>query len=226
MDNNSKDPLFKEYLRDCERLRELRDIEMNQGWKELETPYKRGYIKCFDLRDDIKRRDDVWIFYKCLELINKAVWFADKKFIKKTRKGKYEDIFPDKGTINEKVYEDLHPRVKKYFFKVVKSIWRIEYHCSLTFEFTFKIKPHMITHYKIHDELIEQEYAEIDRRMLYKYYKFQYTWMNSVGEYATIRNRKDRSYNKSALTRNLKYQDFDRYEYRYNHKHSAKWDAW
>lgn len=223
---NRKDKFYKEYLKVQDRYDELWDIKRNQSLIKLDVPYKRGYNKTYDLRSDIKNREDAWVFYKCLELINGSIWCVNKKFLSKSGKGKYVERVPQKNWINESTFESLRPQVKKYFYKVEKQYRRIEYHCSLSFELVFKIKPNLITHYRQHDELIEQEFAEIRSLLLYKFYKFEYGYRSFTGSYQAINNRKDRAFNRACLEKNKKVEDFDKYEYKYKHRHSAIYDAW
>ena len=226
MNRNSKDPLYKEYYKALEKLWDLYATRRNNCWVELEKPYKHGYDMTLDLRDDIKRREDAWVYQTCLSLINSKVWCRDKKFVRKLRKGKYEDIRPNKKWIDGKVYEGLHPKVKRHFYKHTNMYGRIEYHCTLSFELVCKIKPHWVTMYYVHDNELAKEEGELKRTMENKFYKFYYGSRGGVKSYAIIRNRKDRAYNKATLKTNLKFDSFDKKEYRYNHKSSAKWDAW
>ena len=115
---NTKDPLYKEYLKTLRERNEIWEIERNQNWIELEKPYINGYYMVSDLRFDIKNREDVWVFYKCIELVGGRVWCRDKTFKRKLGKGKYEYIRPDFGIISEQTYTNLHPAVKKHFSEI------------------------------------------------------------------------------------------------------------
>jgi hypothetical protein len=80
--------------------------------------------------------------------------------------------------------------------------------------------------YYVHDNELAKEEAELRKLMDDKFFKFYYGHRGGVKPYAVIRNRSDRAYNKSSLRTNLKYDSFDKKEYRYNHRHSGKYDAW
>ena len=84
---NTKHPLYKEMLKVEREIDALYEIKWNQNYVQLEKPYKSGYYKTFDLRDDIKNRSDAWVFYKCIELAATTVWCKDKTFKSKYRKG-------------------------------------------------------------------------------------------------------------------------------------------
>ena len=50
---------------------------------------------------------------------------------------------------------------------------------------------------------------------------------NPPKDYRKDFTRSDRNYNKKTLRRNLsKEGDYDDYEYKYNHRHSARWMWW
>jgi len=230
---NTKDPLYKEYLKTLRERDKIWEIGRNQNWIELEKPYISGYYMVSDLRYDIKNRDDAWIFYKCLELIGERVWWRDKTFKRKLGKGKYEYIRPGIGIISEDVYKSIEPAVRKQFYEISEfhKRWnphRKQYTCNLpNYYFVDKIKPRWITKYKEHDELIAQMEAEVTDKLYGKFNKFHNMYTcKSDKPYAQARNRRDRSFNKMTLKRNLKADDIDTYEYRHNHRHSALWDAW
>jgi len=179
-----------------------------------------------DLRNDIKNREDAWVFYKCIELVGGLVWWKDKTFKRKLGKGKYEYIRPEVGIISEETYNSLHPAVKKQFSEISEfhkrwNPYRKQYGCRVpSYYFIDKIKPRWITHYREHDELIKQMEAEAYDKIENNFAKFNsmYTY-KSDKPYSQARN-------KMTLKRNLMANDIETYEYRFNHKHSALWDCW
>jgi hypothetical protein len=233
---NSKHPLHKEKLKVQREIDELWKIQRNQNWIELETPYISGYYNIFDLRDDIKNRDDAWVFYECISLVANRVWWKDKSFKRKISKGKYEYIAPGFGEISEETYAKLHPAVKKYF-RVV-SIWsrkwspfRNIYECHVpSYFFVTKTEPRWITHYKEFDSVIARQEAEkedyLDSRKFWSVHCWR-GYSTAPKDYCQSYNRSDRAHNKQALSKNIRNGgDFDKYEYRYKHRHSASWDYW
>lgn len=233
---NTKHPLYKEKLKVQRDKWELEKIQDNQNWIELEKPYKDGYYKVWDLRDDIKNRDDAWVFYKCIKLVGERVWNRDKSFKKKVRKGKYEYVSPGFGYISERVYEDLEPEVKKYFYKITygdkdyNSFWP-RYRCMVhTYFFVTKIKARWITHYKEIDSVIESQINEkYDELSSKKFYDVQ-IWRdaNPPKDFIKPYHRSDRRNSKQTVYKNMMFggDEFDNYEYRYHHKNSASWDYW
>lgn len=232
---NTKHPLYKEKLKLEKEYWELREIRSNQNLIALEKPYKYGYYKVFDLRDDIKNRDDSWVFYTCLELVGETCWWRDKKFRKKTKKGKYEYVSPGFGYISDRVYEKLHPAVKKYFAEI--SVYHKNYHpfykrytcVAPSFYFVTKVRPHYVTHYREHDSVLERQIAEKDSALSNdKFYGWRYGSGSAPKEYTKCYNRSDRRHNKQAIKKNIKFggEDMDDFQYRYAHRHSATWNYW
>jgi len=229
---NSKDPLYKGYLRTLSEIDMLWEIKYSNCWITLDKPYKRGYDMSYDIRSDIKNRDDAWVFKRCVELIGGTVWSRDKKFLRKTGKGTLEPIVPGKFDISKDAYDSLHPAVKRHFIEVTwwmknYNPWRKTYHCTLTYELVTKISAHWVYKYKEHDSVIERKLAEYSSILETKYYKF---WRGGnqgrVASYAKIHNRTDRNHNNQAVRKNAKYEDCDTFGYTYRHRHSAKWEAW
>jgi hypothetical protein len=234
---NTKHPLYKEKIRLQNESAKLYKIQRNQNWIELERPYINGYYMFSDLREDIKNRDDAWVFYECIRLVGGQVWHSDKTFKRKLSKGKYEYIRPDIGVISEDTYERLLPAVKKHFSVISEfhKRWnphRKKYACRVpSYYFVDKIKPRWITHYKEHDCLIAQQEAEVEdvlRSGKMRPVDGWYADRPGYSSYTKARNRSDRKNSKETLRRNIASggDDMDNYEYRYNHKHSARWDYW
>ena len=232
---NSKHPLHKEKLRVEKELVELHQIQRNKNWIELEKPYKSGYYISYDLRDDIKNREDAWVFYECLDLICIKKWWKDKTFKHKLGKGKYEYITPGLGEISEWCYDNLVPAVKKYFTEI--PVWskkwspfRKTYECNVhRYYFIEKKSPRWITHYQEYDSVIIKQEAELDDYLEQK--KFwglggRYGWGSAPKSYVKGHNRSDRRNSKQTIKRNIASDELDKYEYRYNHRHSAAYDYW
>jgi len=234
---NSKHPLYKEKLAVEEQLSELYEIQRNQNWVELDVPYKDGYYRFHDLRDDIKNRSDAWVFRECLELVGHRIWARDKSFKRKLGKGKYEYLYPAFGEISEETYKNLNPAVRKYFSEISPyskrwSPFRKLYACTAPpYYFVDKIKSRWITHYKEHDNVLEAEIDELDDYLDSKKFWNVHIWRGYSGapkEDRVFYSRSDRRHGKQTLHRNIMSggEDMDNYEYRYAHRHSARYDCW
>jgi len=235
---NSKHPLHKEKLAVEEQLGKLYEIRRNQSWIELDVPYKSGYYLSFDLRDDIKNRSDAWVFYECIRLVGKTVWWKDKSFKRKISKGKYEYYQPGFGEISENTYTYLHPAVKKYFSEVKWydkgwNPYRKTYSCRVpSYFFVTKTEPCWVTHYKEHDNVIEAEISELrDYLNSKKFWPLggYYSWSRGGApkDYRKSYTRSDRRHSKQTAKKNAAAgDDCHKYEYRYSHRHSARYDYW
>ena len=234
---NTKHPLYKETLRIERELNALEEIKWNTNLVPYDKPVKVGYKRVFDLRDDIKNRDDSWVFYKCLALVGKTVYHREKTFKRKIRKGKYEYVYPSFGYISDKVYEAQHPAVKKYFSEIspyhkdYNPYWK-RYSCHVpSFYFIVKTKPNYVTHYREHDSVIEGQIAE-KRDFLWgpKYYnvkKGRWSGKSAPKDFRMDFTRSDRRHSKMTVKRNVSNGgDYDDYEYRYSHRHCAAWYYW
>ena len=232
---NTKHPLHKEKLRVQRELDELNKIQRNQNWIELEHPYKSGYYKEYDLRDDIKNRQDAWVFFECIKLVGRVAWWKDRSFKRKLGKGKYEYILPGFGLIKEEVYISLHPAVKKYFSEINPwhknyNPFRKSYECVVPFYyFVEKITPRWITHYKEFDSVIIKRENELEDYLSSKKF-WGIGWRsgsNAPKDFRKTYHRSDRLHSKQTIYKNLMCDDeFGKYEHRYNHRHSARWDFW
>jgi hypothetical protein len=235
---NRKNPHFKEWLKTWNEIQVLEDYKRNQNWIPLENPYRKGYWISLDLREDIKNRQDAWVFYMCIDLIGTTTWCKDKTMTNKSKKSKPQPIVLDRRVISEEKYQSLPSAVKKYFLEssYYNTGWnpfRKTYYCNVPdYFFVYKLEPRWITHYKEVDSLIEQE---IDEKRDYilsgKNKKFigvgHWNSYNSAPKsFCKFLNRSDRRLNKQVLQKNLMSEDWDKYEYKYNHKHYAKWLYW
>jgi hypothetical protein len=231
---NRKNPHFKEWLKVWEEVQTLIDYKRNRNWIPLEKPYRKGYWMSFDLREDIKNREDAWVFYTCIELFGTHTWCKDKTMTYKSRKKKPEPIALEKKLISEEKYENLPSAVQKYFSESSSynkgwNPYRKTYYCNVPdYFFVYKLEPRWITHYQEVDSVIEQEISE-KRDYVDKSPKFQNVgkWSyNAPKSFCKFLNRSDRRLNKQVLQKNLMSEDWDKYEYKYNHRHYAKWLYW
>ena len=236
---NAKHPLYKEAIKVQAEIYALWQVQRTKNWVELEKPYKDGYYKFSDLRDDIKNRSDAWVFYECLKLVGGRVWCKHKSFKRKLGKGKFEYIYQEFGEISEDAYDGLHSAVKKYFIEISPyhrrwSPFRKLYKCNVPpYYFVDKIKPRWITHYQENDSvLVKTEGEKIDYLSQRKFWSAGLGWYNRRGGSAPKYfvkgyNRSDRRHNKAAAKKNaFSDGDCDIIEYRYAHRHSARWDFW
>jgi hypothetical protein len=154
----------------------------NKLWKErnnlpfvpLEKPYQKGWERSFFLREDVARLSNAAFYKSLLDKINTYQYSQDKSF--KKRKRKYRKyVFHEKPHLLEEFSEcewassklKLSEKEKTLFEKqevwcIFKKAFKVSYVFKESWRFVLKIKPNIITHKKMIDEVLEQELAEID----------------------------------------------------------------
>lgn len=157
---------------------ELKRQRQNLPWVALEEPYQRGWKRTFVLRPDVARTAKADFYAELLVKINTVMHSPEKEFKKKKRRqGKrvyverpqflrsfysYEWFGSGCGlTQKERAlflhHDDIHnKRIRRRY--VFAEPWR----------FTLKVVPHMITHVKMIDEILQQRIAELDNYIEYR----------------------------------------------------------
>lgn len=236
---NTKDKNYKKYLALLKKLDENNIAQSNLGYRELEKPIHHGYNIEWVLRGDVSRREDAWEYEVLLNDYSKKAWCKDKTFKVYSKKEKIEkEIKPYIPAVHLKTYKSWNPWFQK-FWKHIPSEdrhtwWGVEkYYKSVVPKWYFKTKitKHYKTHYKVIDEVLIQEEAEIKDKLYSKEYRqFEYSnWLNNVPKsYIKGINKSNRSYSKQTLRNNIQYEDLEceEREYQYHHRHSALWSYW
>jgi hypothetical protein len=255
MKRNERTEKFKAYLRKENELNENWAVQRALGYKPLDKPIHDGYNGEWKLRADIARSKYGEDVENLIYHFGKSVWCRDKSFTRYDYKQKREvDIKPYFKLIDEGTYERLLPWCKRFFVytpsedRVYWGSVKKFYKVNLP-EYYFKLKKskHYKTHYKVIDEVLKQEEAEIDAALETTFFKEnkKHKWGRGPSkDLVQLYNRADRHHNKQALKKNMsmmfaKYDDIDDdwgcwtsdycddfVEFRYNHKHSCLWDWW
>lgn len=216
---NTKDKNYKKYLEVRRRKREILDAQRNLGYEKLDKPYQRGWDAYWVLRPDISRRDDADTLQAILNTYGSTIWCLNKDFkYWSWRERKYKYIKPHIGSINWRIYDRLYPQVKKWFThnptKDVSNYWYETkyFDCNIP-EYFLKMKKvkHWVTHVKVVDELLEQEYAELsaleDRLINHRsWYKMGH---KSAKEYQKFRNTTFRRKEKRKIKECIRTGDWD-----------------
>lgn len=144
----------------------------------LDFPYQKGWKRFFVLREDVARSRDADFFTELLTKINTTQRSNNKSFTKrKKKKRKKIDVEIqqvlksfDESDWNNPKYCKLNEK-EKALFKLTKrwcsrrKYFYTEYVFSEPWRYVLKVKPHFITHYKMHDNVLEQQIAEIDNHI-------------------------------------------------------------
>lgn len=250
MKRNKKTEKYKEFLRLQNAYYENREAQRNLGYKPFDNPIHYGYEAYFVLRDDVTRREDADKLQYILDNFSKRAWSRRKDFkVWSYGRNSTVDVTPGFKELDSYAYEKLPPWAKKYFYSYEAKGWGgktyTKYVVVIPGHFIVnKVVKSYKTHYKVTDEILKQEEAEISARIESQFYNEQLKhWKrhNSLKWGKKFLNRKDRSYNKMALKKNMsmtfaKYDDInddwgswlydwcdDFYEFKYRHKHYGKW---
>lgn len=216
---NTKHRNYKKYLAVRRRQDEIRIAQRNLGYEELEKPYQRGWNAYWVLRSDVGRRDDAEELQSILDHYGATIYSRDKEFKTWSRKLKeYVNHEPHIKTIGQKEYDSLYPWAKKWFehdpSKDRHSYW---YGTIKVYKCTFpkwflkmkKVK-HWVTHYKVQDEVLEQEYAELDsleERLID--YRSWYSFGKSAKPYKKFRNKEFRLKEKREINKAMRSESWD-----------------
>ncbi|NML35851.1 hypothetical protein HHL17_01460 [Chitinophaga sp. G-6-1-13] len=153
----------------------------------LKPPIQKGYERFFILRDDVARGKQASFFQEILVKINTVQYFHRKDFKKKKRlRGK--KVWVDKEqslrrldlwefdklrfTQQEAAYFEVQQEVRKCGKKevpvmVFKEPWR----------FILRVRPHMLTHQRIVDPVLESQIQEIDNYITSRQLEHRMCWL-------------------------------------------------
>lgn len=176
---NKYDLKYKEFISLRKKLYDLDDRLKEVPLVELEIPYQRGWEVYFDLKEDIKRRDDVDIIYEVLNLSYRGFITRNVKLVKAIRKGEksYKAHKRDSGT---SVYNHFYHR-RLYNFAFTKEHKRYAKYCNEDcykyydgkryyyslpeYWLVFKTRPNIITHTRITGGPLQKERDYIKDRV-------------------------------------------------------------
>ena len=251
MKRNERTEKFKDFLRKEEELNNNWKAQRALGYKPLDKPIHHGYDAYWVLRDDVARRADADKFQYILDNYGQSVWCRKKDFKSWNSQLKREtDVNPTLREIDSYRYDKLSPWVQKFFYSYQKqNRWGGQSHTM----YSVNIPRHFLvrkvvksykTHYKVLDEILKQEEAEIDAALDTTFYDERNKYWNrhhSKKRDRQISNRANRHHNKQALNKNMSMvfekgdgdygcwlsdwcDEFK--EFTYNHRHSGKWYWW
>lgn len=188
---------YKSFLKMEKRADELKEELRKLPLRELKTPYQKGWVITFRLRDDISRRADAELILQVLERgWNKETYVKDIEAVKAVRQGhtsyitkrkdvngKYisVDLRPQRKLIDKKQYEALPDRIKEYFYldtthEAYKKYNREYFYGVLPqYYLELKVRPYMITHERVKGGELEEEYKFL-RDKLQEYWREYFSY--------------------------------------------------
>lgn len=165
-------------LRALYRLQEKLTIEKRHlPFVPLAIPYHKGSIRAFRLRDDVARSSKAEFYQNLLEKINTKDYCNDKSFLRKRRGKRKKGYEPREQWLRTFTEEEWSSSSLKITEQEKQHFFLKEYPAShsryinkrYTFiepwRYVFQIKPNMITHAKLVNEVLEQQIQQLDNRI-------------------------------------------------------------
>jgi hypothetical protein len=176
-----RDAFDKELLKLYREYKAIRNGIHSLGWEELKPPVQNGWMRCFVLRDDVRRTKQGIFYQQILDKINTTEYSWRKDFKKKRRQhGRKVYVIREQAL--------RRPDEKEFFSKKFTDEERACFHEVLThhawsktpvnvyifaeaWRFVLKISPRMITKVRILDVDLKRRESElsnyIDRHNLW-----------------------------------------------------------
>ena len=182
------------------------------GYVKLDKPVRDGWEVQWKIRDDIARSKNGEFMQKALNLVKVTPVYCDNKKcfkifkygyvpagyeeIVRSKKGVKVKVKPDMRRISKKEYDELEPKVQRYFVEHVKDsrmpgVKIYTYGLTLTYELDVKVSRSYITHKRIIDPELDKRFDEVSS----KYYEFIYdgtlpnTWKDWAIKFKAKRER-------------------------------------
>ena len=147
----------------------------------LQTPYQKGWIRYFVLRNDVLRLSNAPFFEQLLTKINTYHYSYKKTFSKKIRKnGKKIEIVESQHLYQIPVYQWNCEKfgltdLEKTYFSLVEE-WSVNlgrmiqfYQFNESWRFVLQTRPNIITHKKAINEVLERELRWIENQITNKH---------------------------------------------------------
>jgi hypothetical protein len=211
----------------------------NLGWYELPIPIHKGWEIKLTPRQDIKNREDGWlyeilardygnsVFVKRKKDFNNLLEFKSPDNIKKLNE-RFSSHKPGIGSISEKEYNLFIPAAKKLFRKDELSYkpWSgYRYNCIIPkFYWEYTFEKYFKTHIKLVDSCLEQENAEIKYFIEKDHiYRERGVYWHAPKSYRKAANRTQRSKSKQTLYNILNKNEDAVFT---DHYKGAAWSYW
>ena len=110
---NKYDTKHKSFIKMQKRSQELQEELDKIPLRELKTPYQKGWLITYRLRDDISRRPDADLILQVLEAgWQKEVYVKDLEAVKAVRQGHTKYVSKRKDKDGNFISVDLRPQRK------------------------------------------------------------------------------------------------------------------
>ena len=175
MYHNSKYDKEKKLRKLWNEYKESWALRKNHGkWVKVD-PYQRGWIRRFDLREDIKNREDSPYIREALTFINNTLFCRERDFLQYNYRTKKMVPMEQKiGTVSPVQYDGFDEKMKSYFVRkdvlhifqpFTKKMWTTRYEFKYDFWFEYVIEPNIIEYQWVPDPDWETHIAELEHRI-------------------------------------------------------------
>ncbi|MES2479977.1 MAG: hypothetical protein V4561_12885 [Bacteroidota bacterium] len=156
---------------------ELQKIKKNLPLVKLENPYQKGWVRTFELRPDIAESKNADFYRALLSKINSRQYSNVKHFKTKRRKHRKKIWIDKPQMLQEFDMWQWSRNAEKFSEKEKLLFYPKEYWCSMSktitvkyvfieaWRFMLKVRPNIITHQRMIDEVLEQEISCIDKHI-------------------------------------------------------------
>ena len=162
---NKHERRYKYYLSVEREYNEVLDKIRSLPMIPYDKPVQKGWNINFELRDDIKRRDDAPYILAAMKIGYKPQYIANVKYVRMMRAGHkgywtqnhrghkvWVKFSPFVVHLHQREYDKLHPAIQKYFeldMYHFHTNYRSQYVIRLPEYWVFpKVRPHFLTHYR------------------------------------------------------------------------------
>ncbi|MBL7710862.1 MAG: hypothetical protein JNL13_00285 [Chitinophagaceae bacterium] len=164
----------KQLIRLHKERESLQETKRKLPMVPIEHPYQKGWKRTFELRTDIAESKHADFYLSLLKKINTVQYSGVKHFRMKRRKHRKKvwietpqilqefDLWQwERNTAGFSEQERVLFYPKEYWCTAIKQTV-IKYVFAEPWRFTLKVKPNMITHRKMVDEVLDREIAFLD----------------------------------------------------------------
>lgn len=173
----------KRLIRLSKTREQLWQQKQNLPMVPLAHPYQRGWKRFFVLRDDVKRGPQAGFYKTLLVKISTVEYDHDRSFKRKKRR-RGRKVYVVKQQLLREFYAygweanrmNLSDDEKACFtrvetFDIKTRCTDVKYVITEPWRFVLKVMPHMVTHVKLHDELLQQEIATVNNHIEKHFYE-------------------------------------------------------
>lgn len=201
---------FEKYLISLHiKQNELWEIKKNLPQIPLEFPYQKGWQRSYELRSDTAVCKHADFYGLLLDKLNTMQYSKTKDFKIRRRKNRKKIRVDRPQSLIEFDLWQWERNIVKLSEAEKAMFYPVEYWCNATkcktvkfvfkepWRFILKVRPHIITHQKMKDEILEQEIAEINNHIEHHFLQHK---INKIVDGCSYHSRHERDRNPKHKT--------------------------